>query len=157
MLPSSMVSPLSLPLLYRQRLMLGAGFLDKYPHPWLIWESGPGRPTEGQRPDVIETRTPRQAGPPRTPTHEAIAFPLVGARPLRIGRASSNDLVVDDVTVSRELGLIRCEADRWFFDRLSPQVTIPLSSGLALSHGEVWFTFVSAADLLTRLDGMRTP
>ncbi|MDX2008866.1 MAG: FHA domain-containing protein [Myxococcaceae bacterium] len=149
-----MIAPLSLSVLYRQRMLLGAGFLEKYPHPWLIWESGPGRPSEGPAPDVLETRTPRQAGPARTPSHEPIAFPLAGARPLRVGRATSNDLVVDDVTVSRELGRLRCEGDKWFFDRVSPPVTIPLSSGLALSHGEVWFTFLSAADLLARLEAI---
>jgi hypothetical protein len=148
-----MVQPLSLSLLYRQRLLLGAGFAERYPHAWLIWESGPARPTEGDPADVIVTRTPRQAGPARTPSHEPIAFALAEGKALRLGRATTNDLVIDDVTVSRELRVIRSDGGRWYFDRLSPAVTLELTSGMALSHGEVWFTFLSAADLAARLDG----
>jgi hypothetical protein len=148
-----MIAPLALSVLHRQRLLLGPAFLEKYPHPWLVWESGPQRPSAPGS-TVVETRTPRQAGPAPSRTEEPVAFPLTGTRALRLGRATTCDLVIDDVTMSRELGLIRPEGQRWFFDRLSPAVTLELSSGLALSLGDVWLTFLSAAELVARLDAM---
>jgi hypothetical protein len=148
-----MIAPLALSVLHRQRLLLGPAFLEKYPHPWLVWESGPQRPSAPGS-TVVETRTPRQAGPAPSRTQEPVAFPLTGTRALRLGRAITCDLVIDDVTVSRELGLIRPEDHRWFFDRLSPAVTLELSSGLALSHGDVWLTFLSSSELVARLDAL---
>jgi len=138
-------------ILQRQALLLGAGFATRYPHPWLVWELGPHRPTgtPAER-NVVATVLPSQAGAPRASGADPLCFALFGPGPLRVGRADGCSIVVDDITFSRDLGVLVCVEGRWAFDATGGGRT-SLDAGSRLQNGDVTLSFETAESFAGRL------
>ena len=138
-------------ILQRQALLLGAGFATRYPHPWLVWEKGPHRPpgTPEER-NVVQTLLPTQAGTPKADGADPLCFALFGPGPLRVGRADGCSIIVDDVTFSRDLGLLVCVDGRWAFEATFGART-ELSAGSQLKNGDVTLSFETSESFAGRL------
>lgn len=133
-----MVRPLLLSLLVRQALALKERFRSRYPNAWLVWEAGAWHVPEPDEQGVAVTRLSTPDLLDCLPSGEdALCFELhpgIPPRALRLGRAASNDLVVNDATVSREhLTLLPGEGDAWLVEPL-PGSSV-LLSGRALPVG----------------------
>src|SRR5687768_3672122 len=94
-----------LSLLGVQRIKEGPRFITSHPHQWLVWEPGVWQPApRGQ--DALMTRvaSPEHPVTPgfRPSTGDALCFELAERRALKIGRAHSCDVQINDATVSRE-------------------------------------------------------
>lgn len=140
-----------LSVLQRQALLLGAGFATRYPHPWLVWELGPHRPsgTPDER-NVLATVLPSQAGAPKAVGTDPLCFALFGPGPLRVGRADGCSIVVDDVTFSRDLGVLVCAEGKWAFDATTGGRT-DLDAGSRLQNGDVTLSFETSESFARRL------
>jgi pSer/pThr/pTyr-binding forkhead associated (FHA) protein len=126
-----------------------------------VWEAGPWRPPSAR----IETL----ASGPQTrllASGESLAIELAsrrGSDEVRIGRASENDLVIDDATLSRVHLLLRRGLDgAWTaqdagsrngtkVDGAPAKAPIPLRRGSIVEAGAVRLTFYDAAGLYGRL------
>jgi hypothetical protein len=98
------ISGLPLSTLARQALVLGSGLGARYPEPFIVWE--PGSRVEVKAPGLsAKTAVPLEARRPASPLEgDPLCFPLrleKGAERLTVGRDPGNDLVLDDLTVSR--------------------------------------------------------
>ena len=98
------VSGFLLSLLKLQQPMLGARWAQRYPCFWLVWEPGAWAPAVSEAHSVAKTQMPGQGWAfPRG--SDPLCFPLhakEGAKVyLQLGRAPENDIIVDDMTVSR--------------------------------------------------------
>jgi len=154
-----------LSILQRQRLLLkDDGFVTRYPLDWLIWEPGPWRPARSLLDSNLEaTQLPASAEPPRPTGEDAICFQLKlpkGGDLLKVGRATSNDVVINDLTASREQFSLRWDHGAWLLLAGGGVVTVdgqpvnefaaPLKSGALIVLGDVRATLLSAADMVTR-------
>lgn len=152
--PAPVVRTPSMPMmllsvLQRQSLVLGAGFATRYPHPWLVWELGPHRPA-GEERNVLATVLPSQAGAPKAVGTDPLCFALFGPGPLRVGRADGCSIVVDDVTFSRDLGVLVCVEGKWAFDATTGGRT-ELDAGSRLQNGDVTLSFETSESFARRL------
>ncbi|MDP3234055.1 MAG: hypothetical protein Q8N26_14840 [Myxococcales bacterium] len=152
--PAPVVRTPSMPMmllsvLHRQSLVLGAGFATRYPHPWLVWELGPHRPA-GEERNVLATVLPSQAGSPKAVGTDPLCFALFGPGPLRVGRADGCSIVVDDVTFSRDLGVLVCVEGKWAFDATAGGHT-ELDAGSRLQNGDVTLSFETSESFARRL------
>ena len=119
-----------LSFLARQQLVLGARFAARYPRPWLVWEPGVWK-LQPQNPSALETRLPQKRSTATPGEGDALCFELVakpGAR-LKVGRAETNDIVITDLTVSRDHCVIRLDGTRWVVTA-SPDVKSLMVAGL---------------------------
>ena len=157
-------------LLVRQSLALKERFRARYPHPWLVWEPGAWAVTDGGEQNVAATQLPTEELRDCLPVgDDALCFELLeamGAGALSVGRASHNQLVVNDATVSREHLVLRATpTGDWTVERvadagpasldgtpLEPGQARALVSGASLQLGEVRTTFHSAADFALRIE-----
>ncbi|MBL8920299.1 MAG: hypothetical protein JNJ54_15640 [Myxococcaceae bacterium] len=140
-------------VLQRQALVLGAGFATRYPHPWLVWELGPQRPAgDAAERNVLDTLLPSKAGSPKSVGSDPVCFALFGAGPLRVGRADGCSVVIDDVTFSRDLGLLVCTAGRWSFEATTGG-RVELAAGSQLQNGDVTLSFETPESFQRRLAG----
>ena len=157
-------------LLVRQSLALKERFRARYPHPWLVWEPGAWAVSDGGEQNVATTQLPTEELRDCLPVgDDALCFELLqamGAGSLSVGRASHNQLVVNDATVSRDHLVLRADASgAWSVERvadagpasvdgapLEPSQPRPLTSGASLQLGEVQMTFHSAADFAQRIE-----
>lgn len=150
-------------ILQRQRLVLGARFAERYPHDWLIWEAGPWRPatTRAAR-DTESTRLPDSAGPARPVGEDFLCFVLDGSRsPLHVGRATTNDIAINDLTASRDQFVFDFDHGVWRVRSLQPGAFLdgvemtdqpaPLRSQSRITVGAVFLTFLTGVDLIRRL------
>lgn len=150
-------------ILQRQRQLLGARFAQRYPHDWLIWEAGPWRPatTRAAR-DTESTRLPDSAGPARPVGEDFLCFVLDESRsPLHVGRATTNDIAINDLTASRDQFVFDFENGLWRVRSLQPGALLdgadlgeqptPIASQSRLTVGAVFLTFLSSTDLTRRL------
>lgn len=148
-------------LLGVRKLQLGAGFVAKFPHPWLVWEPGVWQPAQGAgAPTRISGVLDVNARPAQG---DALSFELIDRRPLRIGRATECEIVLNDATVSREHLVLEPSATGWAA-RTSPGATAQLAdrrlgpgaeelaSGHTIKVGDVTLTFLSAEGFAARLD-----
>lgn len=154
--------------LARQHQVLGGGFSSRYPHAWLVWE--PGNRVAAAAPQAVPATTvvPLQ-GRSRTPVAgDPLCFPLsvatLGA-PLCVGRAPENDIVIDDLTVSREHFCLWLEGDAWFVTvndqshattmvrnmSLQAGEKMRLVDGCVIVAGGVHLTFAAPGRLLPRV------
>lgn len=159
--------PLS--MLTRQLLALGsAGFSSRYPHAWLVWEPGE-RVAPLPKPGIPVTTVVPVSSPSRAPTAEdPLCFPLVvpvSGLALRVGRAPESDLVIDDLTVSREHFVLGLEGADWIITVPTASNATTMVRNMSLQHGEkmrlldgctvvaggVQFTYLKSARLLARL------
>lgn len=156
-------------LLARQLLLARDAFVARYPHPWLIWEPGPTSvPRSGVDVAVADTKLPTgNEAPSPTPRHgDAVCFALkapVGAL-IRIGRATDNELVISDLTVSRLHARLEHTEAGWSLVPLSEtKVTkvqgaeaslglpVPLTPGCIIELGGVRLIFDGAQGFKDRL------
>lgn len=138
-------------VLQRQALVLGEGFATRYPHPWIVWELGPQRPAgDATERNVLDTVLPAKAGTPKSIGNDPVCFALFGAGPLRVGRADGCSIVIDDVTFSRDLGVLVCAAGQWSFEATSGG-SVELAAGARLQHGDVTLSFETAESFQRRL------
>lgn len=156
-----------LSILHRQHLLLkDESFLARYPLDWLVWEPGPWRPARSQLESNLEsTQLPGSEMPARPTGEDAICFQLKlakGADLLKVGRATTNDVVINDLTASREQFALRWH-DGWFLSAARGVVTVdgqpvdgvagPLKSGVPIALGDVRATLLSAQDMALRAAG----
>ncbi|HET7823814.1 MAG TPA: FHA domain-containing protein [Anaeromyxobacter sp.] len=130
--------------------------------PWIVWEAGPWRPPSARRDTV--------ASGPQTallPSGESLAIHLssrTGGAEVSLGRDATNDVVVDDATLSRVHLVFRKDAaDRWTVrdagSRNGTKVdgaptgerSVPVAAGAVIQAGAVRLTFYDAAGLYIRL------
>lgn len=159
--------PLS--MLTRQLLALGAGgFSSRYPHAWLVWEPGE-RVAPMPKPGIPMTTVVPVSSPSRAPAVEdPLCFPLVvpvSGLAMKVGRAPESNLVVDDLTVSREHFELALEVADWVITvpaasnattmvrnmSLQPGEKMNLLDGCTIVAGGVQFTYLKSARLLARL------
>lgn len=162
------MGPMSVPafmlsLLGRQRLLLGARFLERYPSNWLVWEPGTWRPARSESTSNTEaTQLPTATGPTVRPVgDDALCFELK-RRPaeLQLGRGTDNQIVVNDLTVSRAQLQLTFVGGAW---RVHTQVLVmvdglpvgaegaALKNASALVIGDVRLTFYEPEGFLVRL------
>lgn len=140
-------------------------FIKAWPVDWLVWEAGPWRPTyqtkETLAQDGLVTSVPHGSG-----ESLAIALEAPKQRPyLTLGRASDNDIVVDDATLSRVHLLLQPEPLGWSVRDagstngsmvegapLGPDA-VALQTGMRLLAGSVRFTYYDSGGLCLRLRG----
>lgn len=151
-----------LSILHRQQLLLKEGFVSRYPLDWLIWEPGPWRPAHSVLESNLEsTQQPLHQQGERPIGPDAICFQLKlpSSGLIKVGRATTNDLVINDLTASREQFALRHDAGQWVL--VAPHAPLhvdgeramdvhPLKSGSAIVLGSVELTLVSAADMADR-------
>lgn len=152
-----------LSILHRQQLLLKDGFVTRYPLDWLVWEPGPWRPARSQlESNLVATQLPGSEQPARPTGEDAICFqlklPTVGTL-LRVGRATTNDVVINDLTASREQFSLRWHEGAWSLEAAQAVVTVdgqpvvglvPLRSGAAIALGDVRATLLNANDMVMR-------
>jgi len=140
-------------------------FVKAWPMEWLVWEAGPWRPTYQTKvtlaQDGLVTNVPHGTG-----ESLAIALEAPKQRPyLSLGRATDNDIVVDDATLSRIHLLLQPEPLGWtvrdagstngtFVEGapLGPDA-VALETGMRLLAGSVRFTYYDSGGLCLRLRG----
>lgn len=161
-----MVTPLPLSTLARQALMLGSGFNARYPHPWLVWE--PGHRVSAPSANGVPVTTVVPVTSPSQPAQgDPLCFPLVAgmSSAVRVGRSAESDIVVDDLTVSRDHFELWVDAEGWFVRvppqssattlvrkmSLQPGETMRLVDGCAIVAGGVQLTFRAQGKLLPRV------
>lgn len=145
-------------------------FRARYPHPWLVWEAGAWNvPETEQRQNVAATQLPASELRDCLPAGDALCFELVTLGPvattLPLGRASTNALIINDATVSREHLLLHCAPNgQWSVEALpkaspvklngaplEPGRQAPLAPGARLELGDVQLTFHDAEGFFARL------
>lgn len=132
-----MVRSVLLSVLVRQHLSLKHEFRKRYPHPWLVWEAGAWNVSEVGEQNVAHTQPPAEDLQDCLPTGDVLCFELATSSPqqkLRLGRASLNDIVINDATVSREHLTLTSNAGEWCAELESP--TRAAISGRALARGK---------------------
>lgn len=158
-----------LSVLHRQALLLKEGFVERYPNDWLIWEPGPWQPARSTIESNLETTLrPSSRAAPQPATGDALCFQLKlarGAQSLKVGRATTNDVVINDLTASREQFVLRFERGAWFLAGGAGALELdgaavgalagPLRSGAAISLGDVRMTLLSGHELAARAAGFR--
>jgi hypothetical protein len=154
MVPSFLVS-----LLSRQLELLGPdGFFKQHPHAWLLWEPGAWQsPSSAHESETGSTRLPVAIRPTHPGVDDALCFELV-CKPdvetwLTGGRGSGNDLVLNDMTVSRDQFRLVSGPDGWaLHDAPGGAATPRLLGGQAtLSAGGLTLTFYEPPAFLDRL------
>lgn len=142
---------LLLSVLRNQHLLLGAAFATRYPHPWLVWELGPRRPAASAvERNTLETQRPSQAGAPKAAGHDPLCFPLFGTS-LRVGRGDDCAIVIDDVTFSRDAGVLSLVGASWSFHPSAGGAPVPLEAGSTVQSGDVTLTFETSTSFVARL------
>lgn len=163
------VSTWLLSLLEREHKLLGGGFVEKYPGAWLIWEPGEWRPArterEGNLRQTVHLGKAAQPGRPAGTDTFCFQLTLTNGAELIVGRASGSDVLVNDVTLSRQHLRVRegqvqvcqgCTAETRFGDEVAtPGVWRPLTEGLVVRTGGVRLTYLEPAGMLARLQRPR--
>jgi hypothetical protein len=151
--------------LRRQRTLLGEAFTTQYPEAWLLWHAGPWRPaTSAAQSNVATTQLPTT--PARPAGEDSLCFLLRAGHPrVSVGRATSNDIVINDLTASRQQFVLLQEPEGWYLDACAANLRLdgveptgragPLPSGARLDIAEVQLAFFSSPgffDFLSSLD-----
>lgn len=155
-----------LSLLARQYLALGERFGARYPNGWLVWEPGEWAvPGMGVDTNLAETRAPSTRAPERPVGGDALCFALKpSAEGLTIGRAAENQIVINDMTVSRVHARLSSRESRWVLEAMSEgKVTLQrrtpmprgtsaqLDSGDLVALGGIAMTFYDAKGFVERV------
>jgi hypothetical protein len=140
-------------------------FQQQNPGDWLVWEAGPWRPPAARRETLASGPGTRLLA-----AGESLAIGLEakgGGAEVKLGRASENDLVVDDGTLSRaHLAFTRDAAGVWSVRDVGSsngtrlegqplgQTPVAIQNGAHIEAGAVRLTFHDAAGLYLRLRGV---
>jgi hypothetical protein len=145
-----------LSLLTRQLAFGEDSFTRRYPHCWLVWEAGG---THAHLSDVslsvLETRVPDKKPAPRPTQSDSLCFALTSeGEALRIGRATENELVIAEPTISRLHARLELVGGAWHLVPISekrktllagrvadPGQRLKLSSGVSMELGGVKLSF----------------
>jgi hypothetical protein len=156
-----------LSLLTVRRAAMQAEFLSKFPSAWLVWEPGVWQPTTGRTSQEATRITSLDATGSRPVGGDALCFELPRGAPLKVGRATDCDVLINDATVSREhLWLEPVSGSEGWAVRAQPGASNtqvngqplalgavqPLRPGHALRLGDVTLTYLDAPGLAARLD-----
>lgn len=160
------VSAYTLSLVARQRLFLRERFAARFPGWWLVWEPGPWRPARSTLEGDTATTRLDGHGAARPEGDDAFCFELpVKACSLTLGRESTCDVYLNDLTLSREHLRLETDGRGWTVELL-PQATavaaldgaslVPhakhvLHSGARLQAGEVVLRLYDSHSFLSRL------
>jgi hypothetical protein len=150
-----------LSILHRQALMLQEHFAQRYGHDWLVWEPGPWKPARSVLESNLEaTMLPNPKPLERPVGDDAICFELKlpkGASSLKVGRATTNDVVINDLTASREHFSLRRAPEGWWVVAPHGVLTLdgravdddagPLKSGALMALGDVRLTYLNPVEL----------
>lgn len=167
---ASRVPAFLLSLLCRQSLLTGDKFGARYPHGWLVWEPGewvgPGRGEDVSR---AETRLPSNKTPDRPLAGDALCFELraTDGATLKLGRSEENDLVVNDMTVSREHLRLTLVRGNWIVTpgveakatvigdaSVAPGMSRSLKSGDTLKLGGISMSFYESVPFAARVKSL---
>jgi hypothetical protein len=146
--------------------MLGERWAMRYPCFWLVWEPGAWAPAFSEAHSVAKTQLPG-TGHSRPRGSDPLCFPLHAKQDavvyLQLGRAPENDLVVDDMTVSRT-HLTLYHTKGWWAAHTADGSSVMLGSqplvhgapqwlrpGVPLTVGAVHFSFYDPASFVTRV------
>ncbi len=162
-----MIQAYMLSLLSRQLLIVQEKFASMYPNAWLVWEPGTWRapPAAG---GVAETISPTIPGPNRPTQGDALCFELKlpkGKTFLLVGRADTNDVVINDATVSREHLILAPEQGQlWLAQagpmakdtflwgkKLDPGASVRLTPGAQMQLGNVVLTYHDPVGFIERV------
>lgn len=154
-----------LSLLGRQRQLLGARFFEAYLSDWLVWEPGPlHRARSILTSDTEVTHLPSAAEPLRPVGEDALCFELkqLAGASLIVGRGSENDIVVDDLTVSREQFTLHYAEAKWVVHAKGSALSVDgqpvgaegaaLNNGSVITAGDVRMTFYGKDGFPQRLE-----
>lgn len=151
-----------LSLLSRQRALLADRFFERYPSNWLVWEPGHWQPARSASTSNTEATQLPTANPYTRPLgDDALCFELKRVNSdLLVGRATENQIVVNDLTVSRTQLHLEFAADKWRVHSAT-QVTVDgaavgaqgaqLKNGSVIAIGNVRMTFYEPQGFLARL------
>jgi hypothetical protein len=101
-------------LLVDQHARLGDAFLERYNHPWLVWNASTwSAPSADGQTRLV--RLPSSPSPPTELYALCLALTFKGdAKRITLGRATDNDIVINDGTVSRHHAVItRAPSGSW--------------------------------------------
>jgi len=154
-----------LSLLAVRRAAIQAEFLSRFPSAWLVWEPGVWQPTTGRTAQEATRITSLNAAMDRPVGGDALCFELPRGAPLKVGRATGCDVLINDATVSREHLWLEPLAEGWAV-RAQPGASStqlngqplalgavqPLRPGHSLRLGDVTLTYLDAPGLAARLD-----
>ena len=160
-----MTRALLLSLLSRQCLLLKpAAFRERYPHGWLVWESGVWNvPEVGE--ELGATRVPAGEIADCLPESDVLCFELAPAgKEMTLGRSTDNDIVINDATVSRTHLRTGFDGERWWVEPLpdSAEASLngvplqsdrktPLSNGVKIRVGDVTLTYHTVESFVARV------
>src|SRR5215211_2903696 len=126
-----------LSLLVDQYTRLGNAFLERYDHPWLVWNASTwSAPSVDGQTRII--RLPSASNPPRELHALCLGLTFKGdAKQITLGRSNDNDVVINDGTVSRHHAVLSCSpSGNWQIQPL-PDTNGTICGSRALSDNDV--------------------
>ena len=152
-------------VLSRQLALGSSAFLLRYPHSWLVWETGTwGVPEIDAQLSVAQTRLAETRPAARAPTGDALCFALRAPEgtPVRLGRGVDNEIVIADPTVSRFHAQLDRNEGVWSVtpvndpalvgeDVVTPGASKPLTPGEAIELGGVRLAFYDSRSFKQRV------
>jgi hypothetical protein len=162
-----MVPAYLLSLLKQQQEVLKDKFPERFPHQWLVWEAGTWTAPAAAKETIHLTHRELQA---KLRQADALSFGLrangAGGQ-ITIGRNSSNDIVINDATVSRHHAVLKAgpQAAAWMLEvvpgvkaatkvaNLEVKAGAPalLRNGTQVKLGDAVLTFYDLPGLMERL------
>jgi hypothetical protein len=153
---------LPMSLVARQLAFDAESFDKRYTCSWLVWEvSGWTPPLASADQSVVATRHDTTSTQPVN--GDPLCFPLRRGELLRIGRASENEIVISDATVSRTHAVLSRSGDVWvlraapeggltrvFDERVAPGRDVALATGDVLQLGGAQLSFLDLAAFRAR-------
>src|SRR5215211_6215129 len=126
-----------LSLLVDQHARLGDAFLERYGHPWLVWNASTwSAPSVDGQTRVV--RLPTAPPPPRELLALCLALTFRGdAKEITLGRANDNDVVINDGTVSRHHAVLTRSASGTWQVRPLPESSGTICASRPLSDKDV--------------------
>ena len=136
------VAAYMLSLLSRQKQLLAERFFERYPSNWLVWEPGHWKPARSESTSNTEaTQLPTSMPFTRPLGDDALCFELKRVNSdLAVGRGTENQIVLNDLTVSRTQLHLEFAGEQWRV-RAASAVTVdgvPVgAAGVVLENGSV--------------------
>ena len=132
-----MARSVMLSLLVEQHARLGDAFLERYGHPWLVWNASTwSAPSVDGHTRII--RLPTAPSPPKEMYALCLALTFKGdAKQITLGRSNDNDVVINDGTVSRRHAVITLSASGTWQVQPLPETSGTICGSRPLSENEV--------------------